>query len=294
MQSSIPEEVSTAQRDVQRLLGRCLLRLQQFEALLKAVVAFQDISGPVQALEQIRDARVAETSEKTLGNLIGRLFSSYVVPEGFEPPDTTPDPPDGSISIGFRMHLSLREEAYDQMQADLRELVTLRNRLVHHFIEQHDLWTAEGCCTAKEALTNAYVRIDRSYEELRGIAAHMDKARLAAQELFSTPQFVEMTINGIGPDGTVHWPISGVVGALREAARHLAIDGWTKVDAAARWIRKHRPEQTPEKYGCSRFRHVIHVSGQFEMRRMTHHGQHGAWYRECPAGGQDIEVKIKL
>jgi len=294
MQSSIPEEVSTAQREVQRLLGRCLIRLQQFEALLKAVVAFQDISGPVHSLEEIRDARVAETSEKTLGNLIGRLFSSYVIRDGFEPPDTTPDPPDGSISIGFRMHLSLRDEAYHQMQADLRELVTLRNRLVHHFIEQHDLWTAEGCCSANDALTNAYARIDRSYEELRGIAAHTDKGRLAALELVSTPQFVEMTLNGVGPDGTVHWPVAGIVGALRKATHELAIEGWTQVDEAARWISKHRPEQTPEKYGCSRLRHVIHVSGQFEMRRMTHHGRHGAWYRELPPRAQEHGVEVQL
>jgi len=294
MQPSIPEEVSTAQREVQRLLGRCLIRLQQFEALLKAVVAFQDISGPVHSLEQIRDARVAEASEKTLGNLIGRLFSSYVIREGFEPPDTTPDAPDGSISIGFRMHLSLRVEAYDQMQAGLRELVTLRNKLVHHFIEQHDLWTADGCSTAKDALTNAYVRIDRCYEELRGIAAHADTARVAALELVSTPQFVELTLNGVGPDGTVHWPVAGIVGALRQAAHELAVEGWTQVDAAERWIRKNRPEQTPEKYGCSRFRHVIHVSGQFEMRRMTHDGRHGAWYRELPQQAQELEVEVQL
>lgn len=294
MQPSIPEEVSAAQREVQRLLGRCLIRLQQYESLLKAVVAFQDISGPVHSLEQIRDARVAETSDKTLGILIGRLFSSYVIREGFEPPDTTPDPADGSISMGFRMHLSLPDEAYDKMQADLRELVTLRNRLVHHFLEEHHLWMADGCRSAHDALTNAYGRIDQSYEELQRIAGKMDEARLAAMDLFKTPQFLEMTVNGIGPDGTVHWPIAGIVGALRDAARELAIDGWTQLDAAARWIRKHRPEQTPQKYGCSRFRHVIHVSGQFEMRRMAHVGQLGVWYRERPQLEQGIGVEIQL
>ena len=34
------------QREVQRLLGRCLLRLQQYERLLKALVAHHDACRP--------------------------------------------------------------------------------------------------------------------------------------------------------------------------------------------------------------------------------------------------------
>ena len=36
------------QREVQRLLGRCLLRLQQYERLLKALVAHHELAGPMQ------------------------------------------------------------------------------------------------------------------------------------------------------------------------------------------------------------------------------------------------------
>lgn len=292
MQPTIPDDLETAQRELQRLLGRCLIRLQQYEALLKALLALQNLSGPAHALEQIRDARIAETSDKTLGNLIGRLFSSYVLREGVEPPDTTPDPEEGSISIGFRVHLRLRDEAYDKMQAEARELVALRNGLVHHFIERHNIWTSDGCRSARDALTSAYERVDRNFEELRAIANQMNQARLAAADLVRSPEFAEMTVNGIGPDGTVHWPIAGIVGPLREAARELAIDGWTSVDAAARWIQKHRPEQTP-KYGCSRLRHVIHVSRQFETQRMAHHGQPGVWYRELARQHQGIELEVR-
>lgn len=34
------------QREVQRLLGRCMLRLQQYERLLKAIVAHHELAGP--------------------------------------------------------------------------------------------------------------------------------------------------------------------------------------------------------------------------------------------------------
>ncbi len=38
------------QREVQRLLGRCTLRLQQYERLVKIIVAHHDLTGPAYAL----------------------------------------------------------------------------------------------------------------------------------------------------------------------------------------------------------------------------------------------------
>lgn len=75
-------DVQAQQREVERLLGRCLLRLQQYERLMKAIVAHHNISGPAHALEEIRAARVEDTFTKTLGTLVGRLFGSFVVTEG--------------------------------------------------------------------------------------------------------------------------------------------------------------------------------------------------------------------
>jgi len=73
------QELQAQQRDVQRLLGRCLLRLRQYERLMKAVVAHHDLSGPAHALEKIRAARIDDASTKTLGTLVGQLFGSYVI-----------------------------------------------------------------------------------------------------------------------------------------------------------------------------------------------------------------------
>src|SRR3546814_1377150 len=79
------DDIATPQREVQRLLGRCLIRIQQYERLLKAIVALQEISGTTQTLPHALDARRAEASDKTLGTLIGRLLGGYIIPEGVEP-----------------------------------------------------------------------------------------------------------------------------------------------------------------------------------------------------------------
>lgn len=273
-------DITGPQREVQRLLGRCLLRLQQYERLLKAMIAAQKLSGTPETLPHALDARKAEASDKTLGTLIGRLMGDYILKEGSELPDDTLDQPSDSIHFGFRMQLNLPAERHEAIKAELHELVTLRNSLVHHFIDLHDLWTMDGCLQAQDALNRSYTEIDRHFEQLVMFATHMDETRKAAAELMQSPQFRDMVVNGIGPDGEIHWPIAGIVGALRQAFQELSIDGWVNLDAAARWISEHHPQQIPKKYGCSRWRHVIHESGQFELRRFTHNGQFGAWYRE--------------
>lgn len=53
------DPVPDLQRTVQRKLGRCMLQLQQYELLLKAMVAHSELSGPPERLEAIRDAKVA-------------------------------------------------------------------------------------------------------------------------------------------------------------------------------------------------------------------------------------------
>lgn len=226
------------------------------------------------------DARKAEASDKTLGTLIGRLVGDYITKQGDEFPSHRPEHPGDEVQFSFRMQLNLPDESHESLKADLRGLVTLRNTLVHHFIEQHGLWTFEGCLRARDALARSYAEIDRHFEQLNMFAGQMDEARAALAEVMQSPQFLDMVVNGIPPDGQIFWPAAGIVAALKQAFQELSIDGWVNVDAAARWVSEHHPEQTPKKYGCSRWRHVIHESGQFEMRRFAHNGQFGAWFRE--------------
>ena len=244
------------QHEVQRLLGRCVLRVQQYERLLKAMIVAQKLSGTPETLTNALDTRKAEISDKTLGTLVGRLMGDYIMKEGDERPDDTPNHPGNSTRFSFRMQLNLPAGSYEALKADLRELVTLRNTLVHHFIELHDLWTVEGCQRAQDALTGSYAEIDRHFEQLATFARHMEETRKAHVEVLQSPQFLDMVVNGIGPDGQIHWPVAGIVGALRKAFLELSIDGWVNLDSAARWVSEHQPEQTPQKYGCCRWRHL--------------------------------------
>jgi hypothetical protein len=273
-------ELPARQREVQRLLGRCLLRLQQYECLMKAIVAHHDLSGPAHALENIRTARIDNASTKTLGTLVGQLFGSCVVTEGAgTAADTTANEPENVPFFAMRLHLDLSVEDYVKTQRDLKELVLLRNNLVHHFIDDHDLWSIEGSGTAHNALVAAYARVDQHFEQLRGLAEQMDQVRRLAAEFVQSDTFQDLVIYGIAPDGTVDWPAAGIVRALREAAKELAVDGWTPVSEAGRWIMERSPEQQPNKYGCASWRQVLHESRLFELRYRDVDGRRAAWYR---------------
>jgi hypothetical protein len=278
------QELEEQQHHVQRLLGRCLLRLQQYERLMKAIAAHHEIAGPAHELKKVRAAHIDDASTKTLGNLVGQLFGSCVVTEGT---GTAADPlanePDDVVCVAMRMHLELSAEDYDRTQRGLKELVLLRNKLVHHFIDQHDLWSTDGCLTARDALVSAYERIDAHFEQLRGWAENMAQARRQYAEFVQSDAFEDWLVNGIAPDGKVNWPAAGIVRALREAENELAVDGWTPVAAAARWIMERSPEQQPNKYGCASWRQVVHESRLFELRYRDVDGRRAASYRAYPS-----------
>lgn len=91
--------------------------------------------------------------------------------------------------------------------------------------------------------------------------------------------FRDLVIQGIAPDGSVDWPASGIVRALREASVELAVEGWTPVAAAGRWITQWYPDQRPARYGRASWRQVLHESRLFELRYRDVDGQRAAWYR---------------
>src|SRR3546814_11141416 len=157
----------------------CLIRIQQSERLLKAIGALREISGTTQTLPHAIDARMAETSDKTLGTFIGRLLGGYIIPEGVEPSSGAEDSVEGSAHFNLRMHLSLPRDAYETLKVDLREMVTLRNTLVHHFIDQYDLWAVDGCLRAHAVLNRTYAAIDRPCDQQHSFACHRDRTKIA-------------------------------------------------------------------------------------------------------------------
>ncbi|WP_349735980.1 OST-HTH/LOTUS domain-containing protein [Pseudomonas jessenii] len=275
------DDVPDLQPIVQRKLGRCLLRLQQYERQLKAIVAHCELTGPADRLSIIREQKVACAQNKTMGTLVGMLTESFLTPPhpNEEESQTETDVGD-QIWLRHRYQLEMTAEHYEAMKADLKELVDLRNNLVHHFIERFDLWSESGCQAADGFLEESYEAINRHCLNLQCWAKTIDVAAAKVAWLMPSQAFEDALIDGIREDGSVYWPGSGICRCLREAETKLAEGGWTRLEAAIRWIGGTYPEQAPKRYGCSSWRHVLHESQQFEIRKSQADNERTAvWYR---------------
>lgn len=275
-----PDPQLELQRTVQSKLGRCLLRLQQYELLLKALVAHGDIAGAPTELQAVRDAQLACAQKKTLGALVGMLTERHLTAS--EEDDSTDEPQgDGGMWVRFSFQVGLDASQHQATTAALKELVALRNELVHHFLQRFNIWEPQGCIDADAYLDASFETIDGHYLTLRGWAEAMDEARARMASFLRTAEFEDLLINGIVPDGSVNWPISGAVRCLREAEARFSVDGWTLLNTATAWIRAQHSDQNPSRYGCGSWRQVIHESRQFEIRRTINkeQGCGEVWYR---------------
>ncbi len=185
-----------------------------------------------------------------------------------------------SHTKAFRMEM--QEERFRETERKMADLVDLRNELVHHFLESHDMWSVPGCQKALGYLEECNKQVDAHYEELRNWAKHLIEAREHSASVFRSPEFQDFFIHGIYPGGAgVHWPSCTIVNLLRDAEAALAKDGWTFLLDAIEFAREAEPEHIPSRYGCSSWRQVLHESGQFDLRREQ--GQPGeatlTWFR---------------
>lgn len=275
------EALFDLQRTVQRKLGRCLLRLQQYEMLLKVLVANIDIAGPPEHLQSLHAEKVVSAQKKTMGTLVGMLTEGYLTPSQA---DESADEVNANGGAWFRSRsqMELDAEHYEATKSTLKELVDLRNELVHHFLMRFDIWQADSCAAADRHLDESYETIDRHFLTLHEWSKGIDNARALMASFMDTPTFKDLFFDGIQPDGTVVWPVSGIVRHLRKAEAEVAQAGWAELNAAIAWICKHAPDQTPKRYGCSSWRQVIHESSQFEIRKEIANGGTVVSYRSRP------------
>lgn len=270
-----------AQRDVQRLLGRCMLRLQQYERLMKTLLAHHEIAGSVDTLEAHHALRAEKLSGKSLGQLVKSLFETFLVQDRFGR-ELLPEPatPTDQVSLAVSYRVEMPRERLAEVREAVEELVKVRNDLVHHLIDQFDLWTDDGCSSAIRHLTATYDRIDKHYWELEAWTRGMNAARSLAAQVMQSDAVQELLVNGIAPDGSFDWLATGIVSVLRESSTQLAVEGWTSLESAKAWVQANYPDQTPEKYGCRSWQQVLTESRLFELRYQPDaEGRKRGWFR---------------
>ena len=278
------------QRQVQRKLGRCLIRTQQYELLLKEIVAKREVSGILGTNSQVMEASTTPAT-MTMGQLVGELTGKYFQPTLLESGTVQPDlgPADDEHPAGWarvQMSVSMPPDAHATLTADLQELVDLRNDLVHHFVEGQDLVTVEGCIAADMYLEDCYAEIDRHLTSLQGWAASMNEATRSMASLIASPDYKKLLLAELSPVLSPQAAaLPGLVELLRRAEVVKGTDGWTALSAAVNYAKNIEPEETPAKYDFVSWGQVLNDARTFDVRRgradpdSTTGGTTETWYR---------------
>ena len=265
----IPVEV--AQLEMQRHFGRCLLRLQQYERLLKAMVATMVLSGHPKELAEIQAQQVEEVKALTLGTLVRLFTRDYLVDnerQGDASDVSDADVPDGDNPVSFKVSyaMAMSSEGYKQTVEAMTELRDMRNELVHHFIERFDIADEAGCRAGTLHLQNCYARIDDHLSQLSNWAKTREEVRRHALSFFASREFEELLAQATAEDAQqtafliFEW--------LRSAEVAHNVAGWTQVDEAVAHIVREHGAQTPSLYGSRTWRELLEKSGQFETRKV--------------------------
>ena len=294
------KSIELRQHEVQRKLGRCMLRLQQYERLLKTMVAGMAVKGPIERFQAAQDQKLVDMRTKTLGTLVGMFTGNHLTP-ALSDVEAGPDDDTGtgvqSIDVAWasiRFNISMSPERYAQSKDSLAELVALRNELVHHLIERFDIFDENGCRAALTHLDACYEQIDAHFERLKDWAKSLAETQALASSFLQSKSFEDMFVHGINPDGSVCWARSTIVECLHKAETACQVGGWTFLDAAIEFISKENRDQVPSRYGCKTWRQVLRKSGLFELRKIgcSDGKSKGTLYRSQTVPPQDEQKPL--
>lgn len=283
----LDDDLTVALHEVERKIGRCILQLQAYERLLKTLIASAVVEGMPEQMQAIHDQNMADVRTQTLGTLVGMFTHSVLSPA--LPTSEEATAANGAAearfsdaaNISLRFTMAMPPEHYAQVKAGLKELVDLRNSLVHHFFDRFGKLDIQICAAACDYLDSCYQRIKADHERMKGWAAAFSDSWALMASFIGSPEFENAFVHGIQPDGTVLWSRSTIVDCLRNAEDACALDGWTLLDTAIAFIGQRHRDQTPARYRCKTWREVLRKSEQFEVRseKGTKDRRGQIWYR---------------
>lgn len=273
MSENEDDQLPELRRDIAELMGRCILKLQNYELGLKRFLATSEIRINTKESSTNLSQRRQLYSGMTLGQLIKEFTGSYVTafaPDsavGETDSDKVEALPSTEAAVQIRFSVELSSDDYASLVESLSALVNLRNEIVHHFLSKHSLLDQADCLSAKKYLTETLNLIDHHTEKLNEFFKRRAEAERSLRQLIESGDLHHHIEYGFIPGRPIDWPQARAVELLRLAESQFQINGWTELLNAIDLIKLKAPELSPKSYGCSSWRELLHTSSLFEIRK---------------------------
>tara|TARA_R110001583_G_scaffold185292_1_gene345297 strand:- start:345 stop:1178 length:834 start_codon:yes stop_codon:yes gene_type:complete len=221
-------------KEIQRKIGRNLMRYQQLEQMLKYVVANAQFSGYISELKETIANKKESVKTQTMGQLIGQFV------ERTDPalPDTSNEYLDrNEAHFAFDFKSVVDEKYYLEKKERLSTLVSERNNLVHHLFPDLDLNSFDSCkeYDTKLDIEGEKVRIEFENTQIIAKSLHDMKNELA-QYLMSEEGIKAFMLSFLRQKRLV-------ILLADIAAQTKRDDGWTVMSSAAQLIKQHASDE---------------------------------------------------
>jgi hypothetical protein len=135
------------------------------EAMLRYLVARNEISGPVSALEALRKRNIGATAKKPMGQLAESFIRSvYVARSG-----CTDGPASDQTVASFSFSLEGDDDYKKERKKALRHIVASRNKLIHQWLADFDPKSIQSCNDLSRKLDEQREMIREEFDVLRSI-----------------------------------------------------------------------------------------------------------------------------
>lgn len=277
---------------VQQKVGRFILIAQRHEQILKALVIDSEVAGTVVTAPANMRQRKERFKGQSLGNVVVEFNRSYLREAG-----TSQVWVDAKVDLGGRPSFHTRfglEMARHDLESTRQRLLDfrdLRNRVVHHLIQDHDLSRQEGCERAIAYLDAARRIAKERLEEAEGWAKTNIEARDHAIAFFQSESFWKFVMDAKqeAPAPTespsIDWAACIALHLLRREEQLTKPGEMTNLEAALKAIQTTHPGEYPTKYGQKTWLGVLRASQMFSIKRLkgTAERPGTTWYRSLPA-----------
>ncbi|QJT21842.1 hypothetical protein IBG34_05750 [Aeromonas media] len=268
-----PPDLNELKEQIALEYGRSLLQLQQFELTLKATMPTLKVSGFSDELAGNIERDRQLLGGKTLGHLVSQWSQRTTFEDEQEIDDDTLN---GRAYFRFSFGL----ENGEWMNEKLKQLVELRNELVHHFLSRFALNSEASCQEAICYLASAANIIKDNRDALHSLLINAEKAKSELFEFMNSHEGEHFLISGVLPGQPIdNWENTAIVQQLKFAEHSIAKDGWAQLNEAIRSIGQRWPDLSPKLYGCRSWREVIHRSQLFEVDKRLSPTGLMMWYR---------------
>lgn len=239
--------------EIERKIGRNVLRFQRIEAGLKFLLIGSDLSGYLDEIKDVCERQTKAVNGRTMGQVATQLLDKIQSDSPVED-ITGPEGLKGIwVAFGFRVETDALSR--DELRSSLSSLVAERNELVHHFLSKLDFTSAEGASAAMEHLDRQHERAKVTLDWVRSCVETWNAAGEAFAEYFASDLYFLRMSRVVQLLSTID----------EEKARP---DGWTELAMAGQSIAQETPENMAalrEKLGRKTLKELALMTGWFEV-----------------------------